>query len=323
MSGTLLTDHCTGIKRLPNKELRCVPLLDAVQLVSWACQKSVPQEYRCRTTSLAPSAGMACVHTHHITFVLLCCMTRRLRQPRGRHQIRFSSIHSRFTLSGHVLLQMLMGKPIYVALAQRREVRRTQLEAQFAQRTGMPPRGLPMAGQGMYGMPYWMGAQPGMPQQPRCLLAPCFLLWQQRLLPDMPDSVKEQGEGGVFALASSDLYNLVLVGSGGGVVHMPQCQNQYFILASQGNRQLTSSPLTLGCTMPNLLTQAVQHDAADDASRAAWAYACLRRPRQLPNACVCCRWTGERLFCAQGIHQLGCTKYSCRCSVGQVHVNLV
>lgn len=66
-----------------------------------------------------------------------------------------------------LFMQMLLNKPIYVALAQRREVRRTQLEAQFAQRTGMPPRGLPMAGQGMYGMPYWMGAQPGMPQQPR------------------------------------------------------------------------------------------------------------------------------------------------------------
>ncbi|CAN0109158.1 unnamed protein product, partial [Discosporangium mesarthrocarpum] len=65
--------------------------------------------------------------------------------------------------------KMLANKPIYVALAQRREVRRTQLEAQFAQRTGMHPRGLPMAGagQGMYPMPYWMGSQPGMPQQPR------------------------------------------------------------------------------------------------------------------------------------------------------------
>ena len=63
--------------------------------------------------------------------------------------------------------KILLNKPIYVVLAQRREVRRTQLEAQFTQRTGMPPRGLPMAGQGMCSMPYWMGAQPGMPQQPR------------------------------------------------------------------------------------------------------------------------------------------------------------
>lgn len=68
--------------------------------------------------------------------------------------------------------KMLLNKPIYVALAQRREVRRTQLEAQFAQRTGMPPRGLPMAGQGMYNMPYWVGAQPGMPQQPRQYMMP-------------------------------------------------------------------------------------------------------------------------------------------------------
>lgn len=71
--------------------------------------------------------------------------------------------------------KMLLNKPIYVALAQRREVRRTQLEAQFAQRTGgMPPRGMPMAGgaQGMYSMPYWMGAQPGMPQQPRQYMMP-------------------------------------------------------------------------------------------------------------------------------------------------------
>ena len=51
--------------------------------------------------------------------------------------------------------KMLMNKPIYVARAQRREVGRTQLEAQFAQRTGMRPRGLPMAGQqGMCSMPF-------------------------------------------------------------------------------------------------------------------------------------------------------------------------
>ncbi|CAM9707512.1 unnamed protein product [Chrysoparadoxa australica] len=68
--------------------------------------------------------------------------------------------------------KMLAGKPIYVALAQRKEVRRAQLEAQYAQRygtnqAGMAPRG-PMGVQpGMYGMPYMMAGQPGMPQQPR------------------------------------------------------------------------------------------------------------------------------------------------------------
>ena len=71
--------------------------------------------------------------------------------------------------------KMLLNNPIYVALAQRREVRRTQLEAQFAQRAGMPPRGLPMAGQGMYSMPYWTGAQPGMPQQPRQTMVPYMM----------------------------------------------------------------------------------------------------------------------------------------------------
>ncbi|CAM9489875.1 unnamed protein product, partial [Ascophyllum nodosum] len=71
--------------------------------------------------------------------------------------------------------KMLLNNPIYVALAQRREVRRTQLEAQFAQRAGMPPRGLPMAGQGMYSMPYWTGAQPGMPQQPRQYMVPYMM----------------------------------------------------------------------------------------------------------------------------------------------------
>ncbi|CAM9887339.1 unnamed protein product, partial [Phaeothamnion confervicola] len=65
--------------------------------------------------------------------------------------------------------KMLANKPIYVALAQRKEVRRAQLEAQYSQRTsGMAPRGLPgmPQGPGMYGaMPYMMAAGPGMPGQ--------------------------------------------------------------------------------------------------------------------------------------------------------------
>ena len=80
--------------------------------------------------------------------------------------------------------EMLLKKPIYVALAQRREVRRTQLEAQFAQRTGMPPCGLPMAGQSMCSMPYWMGAQPGVPQQPRQYMLPHMM--PRRPLGPMP-----------------------------------------------------------------------------------------------------------------------------------------
>lgn len=62
--------------------------------------------------------------------------------------------------------KMVASKPIYVALAQRKEVRRAQLEAQYAQQRGGlgGPRG-PMGAMqgGMYGMgmPYMMPGQPG------------------------------------------------------------------------------------------------------------------------------------------------------------------
>eukprot|EP00612_Vaucheria_litorea_P004141 CAMPEP_0171461106 /NCGR_PEP_ID=MMETSP0945-20130129/5693_1 /TAXON_ID=109269 /ORGANISM="Vaucheria litorea, Strain CCMP2940" /LENGTH=707 /DNA_ID=CAMNT_0011987399 /DNA_START=173 /DNA_END=2296 /DNA_ORIENTATION=+ len=62
--------------------------------------------------------------------------------------------------------KLIGSKPIYVALAQRREARRAQLEAQFA-RGSMGPRGTPMGAMqgGIYGMtmPYMMAGQP-MPQ---------------------------------------------------------------------------------------------------------------------------------------------------------------
>jgi len=57
--------------------------------------------------------------------------------------------------------KMVGIKPLYVALAQRKEMRRAQLEAQFAQRTKLPPR---MAPPSVYsGSPvfYPPGAQPG------------------------------------------------------------------------------------------------------------------------------------------------------------------
>ncbi len=60
--------------------------------------------------------------------------------------------------------KMLKSKPVYVALAQRKEVRRAQLEAQYQQR--MPPRGPIGVQPSMFGMPYMIG-QPAMPQQPR------------------------------------------------------------------------------------------------------------------------------------------------------------
>lgn len=66
--------------------------------------------------------------------------------------------------------KILNGKPIYVALAQRKEVRRAQLEAQHAQRVqGMPGgRGMPMGQPPMYGAAPMFYAQPNqMPPQAR------------------------------------------------------------------------------------------------------------------------------------------------------------
>ncbi|GLE09985.1 hypothetical protein PINS_up021959 [Pythium insidiosum] len=47
--------------------------------------------------------------------------------------------------------KLISGKPVYVALAQRKEVRRAQLEAQHAQRAGLMGRGIPMGQPPMYG----------------------------------------------------------------------------------------------------------------------------------------------------------------------------
>lgn len=83
--------------------------------------------------------------------------------------------------------RMIKGKPIYVALAQRREVRKAQLEQQYQQRMAMPPTGPrgpigpgmfppagaapmfypgapgPMGPRGAPMMPYMMGPGRGMP----------------------------------------------------------------------------------------------------------------------------------------------------------------
>lgn len=66
--------------------------------------------------------------------------------------------------------KMLKGKPLYVALAQRKEVRKAQLEQQMAQRMAMAPR---QAGPGMPGMPPFGAPMPfyaagpgGMPPRP-------------------------------------------------------------------------------------------------------------------------------------------------------------
>jgi polyadenylate-binding protein len=69
--------------------------------------------------------------------------------------------------------RMIKGKPIYVALAQRRDVRRAQLEQQYAQRMAMGPggpRGPMGAPGGMFGGPAGpggpMGFYPGGPRGP-------------------------------------------------------------------------------------------------------------------------------------------------------------
>lgn len=62
--------------------------------------------------------------------------------------------------------KLLNGKPVYVALAQRKEVRRAQLEAQHAQRAAglQAGRGIPMGQPPMYGAAPMFYAQPNQMQ---------------------------------------------------------------------------------------------------------------------------------------------------------------
>ncbi|TMW62833.1 hypothetical protein Poli38472_005451 [Pythium oligandrum] len=64
--------------------------------------------------------------------------------------------------------KLISGKPVYVALAQRKEVRRAQLEAQHAQRVGLLGRGMPLGQPPMYGAaPMFYGQPNQMPPQAR------------------------------------------------------------------------------------------------------------------------------------------------------------
>eukprot|EP00164_Ancoracysta_twista_P000761 GFYU01001002.1.p1 GENE.GFYU01001002.1~~GFYU01001002.1.p1 ORF type:complete len:615 (-),score=237.21 GFYU01001002.1:434-2278(-) len=86
--------------------------------------------------------------------------------------------------------KMILNKPIYVALAQRRDVRRAQLEAHHAQRQNgamRVPQGMPGAAP-MYGAPMFYG-QPNMPPQQRNFVYP-----QQMMRPRWP--APQQGRPG-------------------------------------------------------------------------------------------------------------------------------
>merc|ERR1711904_196501 len=65
----------------------------------------------------------------------------------------------------------VMGKPLYVALAQRKEERQARLKAQFTARTGLPggmQPGMPMypGGPAVAGNQMYFPPQVGMPPQP-------------------------------------------------------------------------------------------------------------------------------------------------------------
>jgi len=59
--------------------------------------------------------------------------------------------------------KIIGSKPLYVALAQRKDVRKAQLEAQFAQRTKVPPRLPTTQMYNVNGTPMFYAPQPGQP----------------------------------------------------------------------------------------------------------------------------------------------------------------